>query len=202
MMIVVTLIGILVAVSVPSILLYMRTYKIQAAAQQIASDIQTARLKAVSKNTIHGVDFMVLPPSSPGNAYATPGFTFVLEDLVTGGTGARPGTAALLADPNQIGPIHHLPDGISFIAPAGGANDRGMRFTNLGAMCDPGTQDNSVTTEPCPAFAAGTNYVGFDAGGQATIELEDVRNAPAQGLRVVIRVTRGGRINFERSWQP
>jgi type II secretory pathway pseudopilin PulG len=202
MMVVIAIIGILAAVALPSIMMYIRTYKIQAAAQGIASDIQTARLKAVSKNTIHGVDFMVLPPLSPGNPYAAPGFTYVLEDAVAGGTGARPTTAALLGNPNQLGPVHLLPEGISFIPPAGGANDRGMRFTNLGSMCDPGTIDNSDTTEPCPAFAAGTNYVGFDGGGQATIELEDVRNAPARGLRVVIRVTPGGRINFERSWQP
>ena len=58
--------------------------------------------------------------------------------------------------------------------------------------------------DPVPGYRAQriTGKAANRAVWQAQIELEDTQNAPARGLRVVVQVSPGGRINFVRSWQP
>src|SRR5262249_17547236 len=199
MMTVVVIIGIAAAIAVPSVLRYIRVYKIQGAGQQVASVIQTARLKAIGKNTIHGVLFIVLKPTPPGNPTKEVGFTYVLEDAVGNvGGGARINpTSALLTTAGQMGPLQFLPDGVVFDVPAAGApHDPGMRFDTLGRMCDPGPA--TETNEPCPALQADTNYLFLDTNtGQATIALLDQKTK----LKLSLNVTPGGRINFIREWE-
>jgi len=55
MMIVVAIIMVMAAISLPSIGQYMRNYKIRGAAQNVASTLQSARGKAIATNTNAGV---------------------------------------------------------------------------------------------------------------------------------------------------
>src|SRR5262245_44460033 len=61
---VVGIIAIMAAVSVPAIGRYIRNYQIRGATQQVASEIQTARNKAIMKNTNRGVAFLTLDDKS------------------------------------------------------------------------------------------------------------------------------------------
>src|SRR5439155_16559205 len=54
------IIAIMAAVLLPALASYMRLYRIRGAMQQVASDISTARMKAISRNVNLGVIFAVV----------------------------------------------------------------------------------------------------------------------------------------------
>ena len=194
LIIVVGIIGILIAVAVPAIGSYIRTYKIRGAIQEVSTALADARAKAISKTTNFGVIFIILDANSPGNTTGQVAYLWVLEDDVNGGAGVRQTTTALLNNPAQLGPIHYLPLGINFSNPqAGGNNNRGLRFNRLGAMCNPG----STPGEPCPALDAGTNYLYWDAANQRALV---TITQPQTTLKAQISVLPGGRIQVTRSW--
>ena len=192
LLVVVGIIGIMVAVAVPGIRRYVRTYKIVSTAQELANVIQQARGKAIARNVNYGVVFLVLDPASAGNPTNGVAYRYVIEDDVSGGKGLRSNTTTLLGLPDQLGPLHLLPDGISFVAATAGApNDRGVRFSRMGTMCDPGIDAS------CPALDAGTNYVYVDGvAGKAYATLLDART----GLTSQVGVGAGGRVQIRNSW--
>lgn len=113
--VVVGIIAIMAAVSLPMIGQYIRNFQIRGAAQQVASEIQTARLKAIGRNVNVGVTFEAVDRNT---------YRYIIED--------RPGAAPVM------GPLKDLPAAIVFQPPPG-ANDVGFRYTRLGMYCDPGT---------------------------------------------------------------
>ena len=149
---VVGIIAIMAAVSIPAIGRYIRNYQIRGATQQVASEIQTARNKAIMKNTNLGVVFLVVSDNQ---------YRWVLEDqqAVTS-TGQRIALDTIMTNAtyaNQRGPVHVLPPSIRFATAATGArcvgftaNDRGMRFDRFGRWCDPGS------STPCPDIPTAT----------------------------------------------
>lgn len=183
LVIVLVIIGIMVAVAMPNLMGYMRNYTIRGAANQVASEIQTARTQAIKKNVNFGAVFVVLSDTT---------YQFFLQDT------QPPGAPADYVD-SQQGPIRTLPVGVYFDPTPGGTNqDDGFRFNRLGAMCVPdGSQfcdDLAGTGAPLP----GPNYVGFDATAGVPA---DQRGAligltqPATGITRQIVVSFGGRIN-------
>jgi len=182
LLVVVALIAIMAAVSLPNIAGYIRNYRIRGAVQQIAGEIQTARNKAISKNTNQGVSFSVLD----ANTYRM----FIIDD----------------ASPAGLGPLRQLPPGVMFVA-AATTPVSGMAFDRLGRFCAFGSPGCVTLTAPTPATlcptpgdmaqctdrAPATTYVDV-TGGTATVT---VREEGTQILRT-IQVAPGGRVLTQR----
>lgn len=187
LIVVVGIIGLLAAVAGPPIRNYMKAARIRVAAQQFASEVQTARTKAIGKNVHLGVVLVV----SSANTYE-----WVIEDDQTlpFSSAARLAMSVLMADAAQHGPLRTLPQEVSFAT--AGATSRGIRFTNLGGACDPvGPAGSSCPLLdpllPSPSPPPPTPFVNFNAGtSEFTITLRD---AGTQLTRTV-RVTTSGRI--------
>jgi prepilin-type N-terminal cleavage/methylation domain-containing protein len=187
LMVVVGIIGLLAAVVGPTIRIYMRGSAIRVAAQQVAAEIQNARQRAISKNVHLGVVLLVRSANT---------YQWVIEDDQTPPIlGARLNMSVLVADDAQHGPVRTLPTPVTFLplaatAPAPPpATSRGIRFTSLGAACDPNGAAASVCPQPdTPA----TNFVNFNTAnpGEFTILVTDNTTKLARS----IRVTPGGRI--------
>jgi prepilin-type N-terminal cleavage/methylation domain-containing protein len=143
---VVAIIAIMSLTAIPMIASYIRNYRVRAGAQQVLSELQAARAKAISKNAMLGVDLVILDNRR---------YRIVIEDDQTPPiVQTRPSIAAVLADPAcsggaacpQADPIRTLPDRCQFLTT--GATIGGLRFNNLGAACEPGLA-------ACPAIDAG-----------------------------------------------
>ena len=65
LLVVVAIIAIMAAISLPFIVGYLRHYKIRGASQEVAKEIQAARGKAISKNVNFGVVFLDGRPPRP-----------------------------------------------------------------------------------------------------------------------------------------
>jgi prepilin-type N-terminal cleavage/methylation domain-containing protein len=193
LLIVVGIIAVLAAVSLPAISNYLRFYKIKGAAQQVAGELQAARGKAINKNVNLGVVFLTLNSSS---------YRWVIEDDQnpdpadpTNNWVTRPPTSTLLADPlvtSQAGPVRWLPNGIVFSqsctdTPTGGDWDQGMRFNRLGGICNP-----TSTDEPCPDLGAGEDFV-YNTASEAFVCLQQ----PDSGLTRWVQVRTGGRVTVQ-----
>jgi type II secretory pathway pseudopilin PulG len=173
------------AVSAPTISRTIRNYTIRGAANQVASEIQTARNLAIKKNVNFGAIFVVLSDTT---------YQYFLQDT------QPPGAPADYPD-SQLGPIRTLPVGVYFDPnPGGTTQDDGFRFNRLGAMCDP---DGGVT---CPELAdsgaplPGPNYVGFDATAGVPAHLRGALIGlmqPDTGLTRQIVVSFGGRVQVQ-----
>jgi len=193
LLVVVGLIAILAAISLPAISQYIRNYQIRGALQQVASEIQTARTKAIMRNVNRGALFLVLPdPIDPATfnrfQWVLPDQTIipVLDPRLPAG-GWR--TLDLLqADPAQIGPIKNLPTGVRFVVTAGAAPSIG--FTRLGATCDPAAGCGTPPVDPGVAVVC-PNCIDFDpATGVSTMTLRQ----DLTGLVKTVTVMTGGRV--------
>ena len=128
LLVVIGIIGIMVAVAIPAIATYLKTYKIRGAAQQVAGELGRARSKAVSTSTTWGVLFV------PGVTGTDNQFRFLVEDDPTQ-PGTRP-SVPVTGTPDPNGPVLTLPRGIHFAQTAGGGwSGRGIRFDRLGRAC-------------------------------------------------------------------
>jgi prepilin-type N-terminal cleavage/methylation domain-containing protein len=175
LIVVVGIIAVMAAVGLPAIGRYFRNYQIRNAAREVATEMQTARTKAIMKNVNWGVLFVTLSPTT---------YRYVIED-----DPASPATRTL----NIMGPVRTLPGDVVFNSV--GATDPSLRFDRLGAACDPGS--NTVL---CPDVAFGANYVKYVTGTDIVansgwfIELTQ----PSTGLTQTVRVMTGGRIQVPR----
>ena len=175
LIVVVGIIAIMAAVGLPAIGRYFRNYQIRNAAREVATELQTARTKAIMKNVNWGVLFVTLSNNT---------YRYVIED-----DPATPATRTL----NIMGPVRTLPGDVVFNN--AGATDPSLRFDRLGAACDPGS--NTVL---CPDVAIGTNFVRYVTGTDTAagtgwfIELTQ----PSTGLTQTVRVLTGGRIQVPR----
>lgn len=190
LIVVVGIIGILAAVAAPPLRAYLRIATLRGAANQVASEIQNARLRAISKNVSLGVVFLTVSNTQ---------FQVVTEDDqdrndANGYKGVRQSMPTLLAIPAQVSPVRELPTGVVFGGPAAGfaANNSGIRFTNMGAACNP-----SSSSAACPDLgAAGAAQVEF--GTDFKIRLYEARTS----LYKTILVSPGGRIYIDPKTTP
>lgn len=174
LLVVVGIIGISVAVAIPNLRGYLRTSAIRSAASDVASELTTARARAIGKNLHFGTVFVILSTST---------YQFVTEDDIdrtNGYTGARLAVSAALADSSQHGLLKTLPAGVVFQTTA--ANNGGIRFTAFGAACNP------TSGTSCPALDTGVNQVAFTTDFKITLF------QASTGLYKSIEVGPGGRV--------
>src|SRR5437773_7660269 len=74
LLVVVAIIAIMAAVALPAIGRFIRVYQIQGATQQVAGEIQAARLKAIGRNVNSGVVFVI---------HSATEYWWTMEDLPT-----------------------------------------------------------------------------------------------------------------------
>jgi prepilin-type N-terminal cleavage/methylation domain-containing protein len=174
-LVVVGIIAVMAAVALPAIGRYFRNYQIRNAAREVASEIQTARTKAIMKNVNWGVLFVTLSPTT---------YRIVIED-----DPANPAMRTL----NIMDPVRILPGDVTFSNV--GATDPSLRFDRMGVACDPGSN-----TTLCPDVALGTSYIKYVTGADAVagtgwfIDLVQ----PSTGLTQTVRVLSGGRVLVPR----
>jgi prepilin-type N-terminal cleavage/methylation domain-containing protein len=170
LLVVVAIIAIMAAVALPNLLGYLRSSQVRSAQAQVASEIQTARGKAIMKNANNGVAFVIVDQDS---------FRYIIEEPAI-----------------TMGPLRHLPNGVRFRA---GGTDRGLRYSRLGGWCDPGVAGCAVLpaqADVCSADEAAQcgqmpgNYVASAAATGSDIVVEQ----PFTGLSRVVRVAPGGRV--------
>jgi prepilin-type N-terminal cleavage/methylation domain-containing protein len=185
LLVVVGIIAIMAAISLPSIVGYLRHYKIRGAAQEVAKEIQAARGKAIGKNVNFGVVFLTLDATT---------YQWVIEDDQD--PSAPDGLSTVrfpwpdLMNPAmhqaQRGPVLSLPQGVVFSTTCtgmGGPWVEGMRFGRLGSWCELGVDAG------CDPLGAGNDFVQ-SVGANATICLQQ----PDTGLTRTVSITRGGRV--------
>ena len=182
LLIVVGIIAVMATVALPAIGRYFRNYQIRNAAREVATEIQTARTKAIMKNVNWGVLFVTLSPTT---------YRYIVED-----DPANPATRTL----NILGPVRTLPGDVRFTtaappAPAAGTVRPSVRFDRLGTACDPGSN-----IALCPDVAVGANFVKFVTGTDITAGTGWYINLTqsSTGLTQTIRVLSGGRVLVPR----
>lgn len=189
LLVVVAIIAIMAAVSLPSIVGYVRQYKIKGAQQEVAKEIQAARGKAIGKNVNFGVVFLTVDDTSyrwiveddqnPTDGMSTTRFAWT--DLMTD----DPANANEPLDA-QRGPLLRLPMGVVFsqgCPSLTGPWVNGLRFGRLGSWCELGTDAN------CPAVPVGSGFVQ-SVGANATVCLSQ----PDTGLTRIVTIAKGGRV--------
>jgi type II secretion system protein H len=177
MLIVVAIIAIMAAVALPSIGQYIRNYKIRGAAQEVASQLQTARARAIGTNTNLGVSFFVVDADS---------YRFVQEDL-----------AALVPPDEPRSTMRDLPTGVRFVVATAANSGPSIRFNRMGGFCNPGIAPCLAGfTDPCGADAArctidkDANFFAPQADGTLVVTLLE----QATSLQRTVRIAPGGRV--------
>ena len=144
LVVVVGIIALLGAFSLPAIASYYRNYQVNGAGRSVASEIATARMKAISRNVNQGVTFQIVDNNS---------YRYIVED----------------ENPDLMGPLYDLPPNLRFVPPPAAA-DTGFRFNRLGMVCRFGSSA-ACPAQPaavCAAAEAGRcaqapgNYVLWD----------------------------------------
>jgi len=136
-------------------------------------------------NTNSGVSFAVVDLDS---------YRFVQEDLVGTGDAANPNPEFSL--------LQDLPSGVQFVATTAADSAPSVRFTRLGAYCNPAVSATGCAPPVAPvctasessrcSAGAGANYLEPDtaiAGGLVVTLLEG-----QTGLRRTVRLAPGGRV--------
>ncbi len=186
LVVVVGIIGLLTAVGGPPVRNYLRTYAIRGSVSMLSGELQTARNKAISKNTSLGV-VLVFPSATT--------FRWVIEDdqdMSDGFQGIRPATSVLVANPAQAGPLRTLPQGVRFVV-GGGATVAGLRFGSLGSACEPTGSGN------CPALDMGAMVVDPPGAGESDFKMKLCQDGT--GLCRTVLVGVGGRIAQTPNWE-
>lgn len=183
LLVVVGIIALMGAVAVPSLLAFIRNYSIESSAKEMASEMQTARYKAISRNVNLGVLLVVLDSQT---------YRYVVEDDLDPQTAPNWTSSqtlpTLLARPEQLGPVKRLPADIRFVAT--GATDPAFRYNRYGAWCQPNVDPDCA---PVSGFT-GTNYVTNNVSGATIQMVQDLT-----GLSRTLRVGTGGRVIIERN---
>ena len=170
LIVVVGIIGIMSAIGLPQIMTWLRNYRIQGASQEVARQIEAARVKAISTNANQGVLFAIVDRNS---------YRMLRPDLPAG---------------EQLGTLYDLPNTVQFIA-QGTASQ--VLFNRLGAPCSPGVGTCGLPVAPtCTAAevtrcsqAPGVSYMVV-AAGNTDILVDGGLNS---GQRRTIRISPGGR---------
>ncbi len=186
LLVVIAIFAILAAVAIPRMTEWLRHYRIRSAAQQVSSEIQAARMRAIGRNASFGVVFRQLNDRQ---------YEWVLEDLPLAPQPPAtlpPGLTAPLALDNvnaERGVVRTLPQGVVFEAnppaPGPAANACGFRYTRLGTWESPGVGSARGLAPACTV----ANSLLNNAAGQTTITLVQAGTQ----LRRRIVVSSGGR---------
>jgi len=192
LLVVVAIVAIMAAISLPAIASYIKNYEIRGAAQGVAGGLQQARQRAISRNVNLGVIFAVLSDTQ---------YRVVTEDDQNPADTTNWSTIAdweTLVDPTlgQAGPVLTLPTGIVFDAPAncprppsgvvaGTANTWAIRFSRLGGACG----DLTSCGGPPSNDPGATPYINM-----STLLATVCLFQPDTGLRRWVNVTVGGRV--------
>jgi Tfp pilus assembly protein FimT len=180
MLIVIIIIMIMAAIALPGMMRFMRNYKVQGAAQQVASALQAARAKAIMKNSNQGVVFGVMDADT---------FGFMMPDAPAG---------------EQFGPLGHLPTGVRFV-PAPANAETTTRFDRMGRCIQetgsPILQCGDTPSSPLCSDTPGS-YVQNIAAGPATGNVVVRMNDISTGVEWRVSVTPGGRIKVKSQGEP
>jgi prepilin-type N-terminal cleavage/methylation domain-containing protein len=192
MLVVVAIIAIMAAVSIPAISRYVRNYRIRGAAQQVAGELQAARSKAIMTNTnagpgvVGGVSFVVVDADS---------YRYVQEDLLADVA------AGTIPAGSELSPLRDLPLGVRFVVATGANSGPSVRFNRMGNFCNPAAGGACAPAVAAPCAVAdgtrcdregGSNFIAPDAaitGGLVITLLEEQTL-----LRRTIRLAPGGRV--------
>lgn len=176
LLVVVTIVSIMSAIAIPQIMVWLRNYRIQGAAQEVARQIEAARVKAIATNSNTGVIFAIVDRNS---------YRMLRPDLI-GAPGAGPD--------EYLGTLYDLPGNVRFFAQGTQAQ---VRFNRLGAPCAPGVGAclapvvvtcKATEVARCSQFP-GVSYMTVTAG---TFEIL-VDGGPESGQQRRIRISTGGR---------
>ena len=187
LLVVVGIIAIMAAVSLPFIVGYVRQYKIKGAQQEVAKEIQAARSKAIGKNVNFGVVFLTLTDTT---------YRWIIEDdqdESDGVTTTRFLWPDLISDPDleaQRGPVLSLPFGVVFSQACPNMTGpwvTAIRFGRLGSWCELGGSDANCTAVPVGAAFVQT------VDGLDTICLAQ----PDTGLTRIVTIAKGGRVTAQ-----
>jgi prepilin-type N-terminal cleavage/methylation domain-containing protein len=200
LIVVLAIIAIMAGVMLPRLSDYIRMYRIRAAMQQVAGDISTARMRAISKNVNLGVLFAIvgndryqvvieddLNPAAASPPYPTHWRTVAAESWTD-----------LQSLPAQAGSVQNLPYRIQFDNPAncpgvpgGGtaADTWGLRLGRLGGACGLNIASCGGVPSSTPAL---TNYIDVN-GAQAAICLWQ----PDNNMRRWVSINSGGRVQTQ-----
>lgn len=200
LLVVIGLIAIMAAFALPGIARYIRNYRIRGAANEIATALQQARLRAVASNVNYGVLFVPLSDHS---------YQVVREDGIDmpgdkqRPSGDRRPLSWLLTPPQvnqQAGAVQLLPPDVVFTNVVGECRElaaavptpyapdtaiQALRFNRLGAICTP-----AGTSEPCPQVDAGEAFFWKRGDNDVAVCVVERRS----GLTRSVMVSPGGRV--------
>jgi prepilin-type N-terminal cleavage/methylation domain-containing protein len=188
LLVVLGIIGVSAAIAVPNVISYLRTYRIRSAAQELATNINVARTRAILKSGNYGVDFVVEDATT---------YWVHNEDIQATTAGGRQELDFASPDAGQSSRFV-LTDPIVFATTAAECNSAagfvpnatGFRFTRLGGRCAPGS-----TACPAIPLASGSTAAAVVASGTtgnpgSMVCLRD----PRTGLAWRVSVSTGGRV--------
>ena len=188
LMIVVAMIAVLAAIGLPNLVGYMRQAKVRGAMQQVAGELQTARNKAIVKNTNEGVVFAVIDANT---------YRFIIQDI--------PASPPPSPEPlKSVGAIQELPTGVTFVPAAlpGIAFDHLGRACQFGeAGCPVGTSEEPTVAELCPTASDMRLCTDFTPGAyiseaSGSFFVDMIENTT--GLTRRVEVAPGGRVVTQR----
>lgn len=187
LLVVIGIIAILAAVSLPMITTYLRTYQIRGASQQVATEIQAAQRKATSKNVNFGVVLLIMSPTT---------YQWVIEDDQDPSDGLSsvpaPYATLLAAGSGQHGTLQTLPMGVEFRTTCPGMPTAtlgvGVRYNRLGAACLIGSS----------ASCAGVTGAGQALAGVGPAGTVICVAQPSTGQSRMVTVSQGGRVTIQQ----
>lgn len=175
LMMVLGIIGVIIAVAVPNIMEYLRTARIRSAATDVATALQEARQRAISRNVRFGVLLV---------ARSTTEYQWIVEDdMIPPIVAASRGSLSDLVDiRGQASNVFELPNDVSF--DTSGAATYYIRFDEYGRACDP-----SACTAPNLGGLTVVNVVRDD-GSSPSVRLVQ----QTTGFSRTLKISAGGRV--------
>lgn len=190
LLVVVGIIGLTAAISLPSIAGYVRSNRIRTGQDLVAGALQRARNMAIMRNTQMGVTFLTQDNNT---------FWIHVEDTIAGVTAGNVGFTRQGIDfdaPNAVlSTRYDLPDQVEFAAngadcpgiPAYAANQAAIRFDRYGVASPPGALAPPLVLD---GGSVTTNFIHVPAAGDRGVCLIDRQT----GLRRWLLISGGGRV--------
>lgn len=203
LLVVVGIMMLLAAVSLPAIGQYFRNYRIAGAQQQVAGAIQQARNRAITKNVNNGVDFIVqdrsrywvhtLDDQSAARSSAAQTLDFSTPAAGQSTLGTLPNDVQFATNATECPSSALVAAGLTGATFAG--TTQWFRFTRLGSRCVANTSAN-IDCLTTAAPAASLNAVMTLTSGGATLTGTSVvcLFQPTTGLSRAIVISPGGRV--------
>ena len=195
MLVVVGIIGLTAAATLPNLAGYVRASRIRAAQDAVSGALQRARNTAIMKNTQMGITFLVQDNTT---------YWVHVEDTIAGVTAGDVGftrQGVNFAAPNNVLSTRYiLPQDVEFAANAADCPgiatfapaQASVRFDRYGQMSLPGTGTGSAAIDPLILDGGSTtvNRIYAPAAGDRSVCLVDRRT----GLRRWLQISPSGRI--------